>query len=429
MSKIITISILASSLLFAVTPNEINKEAILFLKENQPIKAYNLLKTEYKNNNFDNQTLFLLGTSAKQNGDTDNAIKYFEELLTKDTGAMRVRLDLAMLYYKVKNLDKAKDLLFIVKSSNPPKKVGDNIDNFLATIQKGVQKNYSLYASIGYLYDSNVNAGPDTDTVLIYNLPFTLSSDAKETSDTAIKYSFGVNHMFQINKVAIQSNASFNAIDYKKIDTLDHQSLSLSTGPAWRQNQKTTFSFPLILNVTKIGHIDKYYSVNKGISPQINYKYLPNLSLTTRLSLSNKNYYKKPLRESNSWILSPSLRYFLNQSSWINMSGYRGKVSSKTITSSNNSNGMNLGYFKSFSQKINIFISSSINKTNYHGTENAYNKSRKDTFKSVSANLSYYIEGINSNLSFNTNYTTNSSNIEMYDYNRKQISINISKSF
>ncbi len=427
--RIATISILTSSLLLGATTKEINKEATRFLKSNQPTKAYNLLEKEYKNKNFDNQTLFLLGTSAKQSGDLKNAIKYFELLLSKDKGANRVRLDLAMIYYKTKNLEKAKELLLIVKSSNPPKKVGDNIDNFLATIKKGVPKNYTLSASIGYLYDSNVNAGPDTNTVLMYNLPFTLNADAKETSDKAIKYSFGFNHMYPINGVAIQSSASFSSTDYTKLDNLDSQSLSLSSGPSWNHNQKTTFSVPLIVSISKIGHASDYYSVSKGISPQVSYKYLPNLSLSASLSLNWKSYYDKPEKKSDSITFSPSSKYFLNQSSWMSFGGYVGEEDSKTKTSSNNSHGLNLGYFKAFSQKMNIFLSTSVNNTDYDGTEVAYSKSREDASKSVSGNFSYFLDGIKSNLSFNASYTKNNSNIEMYDYDRKQIGITVSRSF
>lgn len=428
LNKLITILILTSSLLFGASVNEINKEATNFLKANEPSKSYNLLETEYKKGNFDNQTLFLLGTSAKLQNDFDNAIKYFEELLSRDKGAHRVRLDLASLYYQKQNFDKAKELLLIVKSSNPPKKVGDNIDNFLAAIEKGVPKNWNISFSLGYLYDSNVNAGPNTDTVLMYNLPFTLSSDAQENSDQAIQYSFGFNHIKQLDTFAWQSSVGVNVTDYRNIHTLDSKSIYLSTGPSFKK-EKATYSVPLIFNTSIIGHQNRYYSISKGISPQMSYQLKPNLSLSASLSLQNKTYYKASDKESNSITFSPSTRYFLNQSSFVNLGAYFGKENSKTETSSNNSKGLNLGYYKAFNQKLNVYLSTSINQTDYDGIEVAYSKSREDTSKSLSGNFSYFIEKINSNLSLNLSYTKNTSNIEMYDYDRKQVGLTLSKSF
>ena len=214
-----------------------------------------------------------------------------------------------------------------------------------------------------------------------------------------------------------------------KLHNLDSKSLSLSSGPSWQKDKKTTFSVPFIVNISKIRHINKYYSVSKGISPQIRYKYAPNLSFSTSLSLNHKDYYKAPLKESNSYTFSPSSKYFINQSSWMSFGGYLGKEDSKTETSSNKSKGLNLGYFKAYSKKMNIFLSTSINNTDYDGIEVAYSKSREDTSKSLSGNFSYFLDGIKSNLSFNVSYTKNNSNIEMYDYDRKQMGITLSRSF
>jgi len=428
-NKLITISLITSSLLFGANIKQTNDKAIEFLKANEPQKAYELLEQEYKADNFDNQTLFLLGTSAKQLGDIDSAIKYFEQLLKADNGAMRVRLDLAALYYKKGNLDKAKELLLIVKASNPPTKVGDNINNFLAAIERGIPKSYSISASIGYMYDTNVNAGPSTDTVLMYNLPFTLSDDAKQTKDHAKQLSVGINHRKSFESFILQSSANINITDYSKVDTLDTQSLSISSGPSWQINKQVNFSVPFIFNVLKVGHKDRYYSISKGIVPQLNYQYSPNLAIGSSLSLSHKDYYKNSDRRSNSYTISPYSRYFIDQSSWINMGAYYGRENSKTKTSANRSKGINLSYFKAFSKYININLTSSYSKTSYDEKEAAYDVIRDDNARVISATLSYYIPQIKSNLSLNTSYTRNRSNIDMYEYRRKQIGLNLSYRF
>jgi len=316
----------------------------------------------------------------------------------------------------------------IVKSSNPPKKVGDNIDNFLAVIAKGVPKSWNVSFNIGYQYDSNVNAGPDTDTVLMYNLPFTLSSDAKQSSDNAIKYGFNFNHIAKFDNFAWQSSFGANVTDYRTFNSLDSKSIYLSTGPTIKKG-RATYSIPLIANVLIIGHENKYYSISKGISPQVSYQLKQDLLLNGSLSLQNKKYYQQNNRESNSITFSPSIRKYIDQSSFINLGGYLGRENSHTQINSNNSKGINLGYYKAFSQKFNTYLSASWSHTNYDGEEVAYDKSRKDTSKSVSGNLNYFIDSIKSNITFNLSYTKNSSDIEMYTYSRKQVGLSISKRF
>ncbi len=78
---------------------------------------------------------------------------------------------------------------------------------------------------------------------------------------------------------------------------------------------------------------------------------------------------------------------------------------------------------------MNIYLSSSFSTTDYEGEEVAYSRGREDTSESISGNFSYFIENIKSNLSINTSYTKNESNIEMYRYDRTQVGISLSRSF
>jgi len=425
--KTITLSLLTSSLLIAsVNIEETNMQAIGLIKKNDLTQAYTLLEKVYNSGDFNNQTLFLLGTSAQKNGDIDSAIRYFEELLSKDESAQRIRLDLAVLYYKKKDLKKAKELLLVVKSSNPPKKVGDNIEKFLVAIKRGVPKSYSSYVNIGYLVDSNANQGVSEDTIIIDNFRFDPADyDMQKTSDTAVKYGFGLNHIKTFGSTyALQSSVNINMINYSELDNLDSKSLSLSVAPTWKQNKKTTISIPLIASVIKYGHTDKYFSISKGIAPQINYKVKKDLSLNAVLGLNWKDYYQASEKESHSWSFSPSAKYLINQSSWINLGGYLGKENSKTNTSSNSAKGLNLGYYKGLNKEINLYLATSYNKTAYDGSAN-----REDKALMISGTLSCFVDTINSSISLNLSQTKNNSNLDIYEYKRNLIGLNLGYRF
>jgi len=322
-------------------------------------------------------------------------------------------------------------LLLVVKASNPPKKVGDNIEKFLVTIDKGVPKNYSLFANIGYIVDSNANQATADDTIILNNgRNFNLSDDAQKTRDTAVQYGFGINHIKTFgSNYALQSSAVINMVNYNKLDELDSSSLSASVAPTWKQNKKTTISIPLIANVIKYGHEDRYYSRSMGIAPQINYMLQPNLSLTTSLVLNWKDYYKQADKESDSWTFSPSAKYLINQSSWVSVGAYIGAEDSKTSSDSNDMYGINLGYYKGLTKEANLYLSTSYNDTSYDDSLDFFDKKREDKKFTVSGNISYFVDQIKSNISLNLSHTKNDSNLELFEYTRDVVSINLGYRF
>ena len=80
------------------------------------------------------------------------------------------------------------------------------------------------------MYDINANAGTTENTILLFNLPFPLSNDAKQSSDNALKYNFGFHHQKNIGQnIQIRSNIGFARTDYNKLNTLDLMSLSATS--------------------------------------------------------------------------------------------------------------------------------------------------------------------------------------------------------
>ena len=188
MKKIIKTIVLLSSFSLAHAANnaETLSEASGLLKKGQSSEALSLLLKRHEATSASAQEWFLLGLSAKQSGNLLDAADYFESVLAIDPNAERVKLELAAISYQLGNRDKAEVLLLDVKASNPPAGVISNIDRFLATIEasKG-QKNWRVSASAGWIYDSNVNAGPNEDLISMFGLPFKLSDDAQSTEDNA----------------------------------------------------------------------------------------------------------------------------------------------------------------------------------------------------------------------------------------------------
>ena len=210
-------------------------------------------------------------------------------------------------------LDDSRAELVAVRSMNPPEQVRQNIDGFIAQVDqaranpnagpRGPQKNWSAYITAGFTSDSNVNAGPDTNTVFLFDLPFTLSSDAQETSDTAFFVRTRINHQAQLdNGVVWRSSARLNFNSYFEAVDYDITSIYASTGPSFQINDQTGLSIPVTYNLLSYNEQGSWYSQSWGIAPRLQYAAQDNLQLYLDISLSHKRYNNDGDRDLTAFI-------------------------------------------------------------------------------------------------------------------------------
>jgi len=418
-----TLSVVA----YAADNNE--KEAQRALIQGNARQAYDLLIKSYQDGTISNQGLFLLAMASKEDGKLDESEKYLTELIQKEPTAPRVKLELAEVTYLKGNVEKTKALLLDVKASNPPQKVGQNIDKFLAILESGAPKSRNAYASIGFMYDSNVNQGPTIDTVLMYSLPFSLDANAKNNDDWATVLKAGADYTHRLNdKWALQASAGFNSINYRTIDSFDLINLSLSAGASYHEGL-WTLSVPYVLNRVTIGHDRNYYSFSHGIAPQVAYQLSQQIMLQSSLAYQKKHYENNSDRDGHAVTFSPSVRYIIDNSSYATLGGYVGRETSGIETAANSSRGVNVGYYNALSREWIFYISPSYSKTDYDGIEAAYGVGRTDKHFELTANLNYLIEAWKTNVTLSFTHMKNASSIDMYDYKRQQTMLALTKNF
>ena len=116
----------------------------------------------------DEQFDFNFGISAAQSGHYNQAIFSFERLLQAYPKNLRFRLELARCHYFLSNYYAAEREFKNVEKHQPPEKVQQQIDKFLASIaeqKQQVTQSWLLGAGIAGGYDSNINAATDLDAV------------------------------------------------------------------------------------------------------------------------------------------------------------------------------------------------------------------------------------------------------------------------
>jgi tetratricopeptide (TPR) repeat protein len=183
--------------------------------------------------------MWWIGTSAMNTGNLEMAVKKFKEMLTVDPNLHRVRLELSATYFKLGRYDEANKELLIVKAANPPPEVLANIDRMLTAIKEQQrQVTLGFRFGMGYMWDSNVSAGPDNQTLNIGTgtSTFTLAEDAAKVSDGAVVNSVGVNLLYDFGDkqgFMWNSDVSLYSTAYSKYGKYNYLMTDVSTGLWW----------------------------------------------------------------------------------------------------------------------------------------------------------------------------------------------------
>lgn len=423
--------VLSVSCVNAANNQQTFQQAVTFLKSGLASEAYDLLQKNHEASSVNPQEWFLLGVTAKQKGKLNEAKKYFYKVVSLDPKAARPKLELASIAQQQGDTDKAKQLLLDVKASNPPPGVLATIDRFLASLEaQKSKKNWRLHASYSLLLDDNVNAGPLVDTITLYGVPFTLSSDAKKTSDQANVINLGFDYLASIsNSLGWQSSLSFNQTNYNYLNNLDTVSWSGSTGPAWRPNKKIIVSLPIAANKVIIGHSDLYYYISYGLSPQFRYMSNQFLSYSLGVSYFEKFYLNNSSRDSASYSVSPSFDYRTSDKGTIRFGISASTDDSDLKYLSNDLMGINMSYFHNYSKNLIMTTSINFSDVSYKGIEAAYTEKRHDLSRRINIGLSYRISDIDSDVALSISDSDNSSNQSINTHTRQQINLSLKKSF
>lgn len=427
-----TLALLAAiSPAYAANTPETLGIASQLLKDGKANEALELLQVEHHPATASAQEWFLMGVAAKQAGKLDDAVDYFEKVLAIDPKADRVKLELAAVTYQLGNAERAKTLLLDVKAARPPAGVVSNIDRFLATIESNQgQKNWRVRASAGWIYDSNVNAGPNEDVIAMFGLPFRLSKDAKPAEDNAYLLNLGFDHVIPINgSIGWQSNIGINWRDNATVDNLDSLYVSGSSGPVWKQNGHLIWSMPLVADWVRYGHTNDYFSFSYGLAPQVRYLASQSLAFSLSTTVRGKSFDQQSERELVSWTVTPSVDYQVTQDDSIRFGVTAGQEHSGIAYYTNDRWFLSANYFHNFSKEFIAILNTSYGDAFYQGKEAAYNDIRQDTRASVGVDLIYHVNDFNTDVVTSASYTSNDSNLAIYEYDQTQVSVNLRSAF
>ena len=225
------------------------------------------------------QATFERAMQERARGDLHEAIRSFETLLSQNPALNRARVELAVAYYHAMDHRAAlQQARLVLADPNTPPTVRKNLERLVAQIEAEAQPHrWSHNVSLGWLHDSNVTAGPSSQSYDAGGTLLGVESGAVKRSDSALTYAFGVSHRWfspfrpgigeRDGALLWQSQAQFNKVAYRHETAYNLQVLSLSTGPAWISPPRLRAAAPLQYDRLDLGG-DHYLDI-VGSSPSV----------------------------------------------------------------------------------------------------------------------------------------------------------------
>lgn len=370
-------------------------------------------------------------------------------LLAANPSLSRARLELARVYYLSQDYGAARlEAQRVLDDPNTPPTVQATVLAFLAQIDADEaryaarhQWTPSFYA--GLMYDSNINYGLAQDIVDIGGLPFIVSPDSKEKSGGAAVLNTGIAHTFNPNRrfEAGEDTGSFvwqseaNAYYRAYFDESDFNLgvLTLRTGPAWIVPGRWRAYVGLQADEIFLGGdaLALFTSLNPGAIWQVG----ENWEVALDGIITQRDYHDGDESGRDGWYEAGNLavgRYFSQRSVLVQAGVSYANFDADDEPFSYQGPEVFVGFNAAAWTNGAVFARISYRWYDFSGEEPGFDTPRDDTELRTLLGFQHdFREGWLDRWSLigSWSYTDNQSNVAIYEYDRNQVSLGLSRRF
>ena len=423
------------------------RDAEALMKAGRPAEAYNLLLPLEFDRSGEVRFDYLIGIAALDSGKPDKATLAFERVLAVDPNFAGARLDMARAYYQLGDLTRAQTEFETVSKQNPPEAARVTIRKYLDAIaaqQAAKQTRSSAYVEVGLGHDTNVNnstSQSQIDVPVFGNQTFTLNPTNLKTADNYYSAATG-------GEVSHNLNASWGLyagadvrqrgnITQTRFDTL---SLDGRAGVTFTDSGK---------NIFRIGGTGGRYNLARvhdrdstGFSADWRHVYSP-ANQVSLFAQHGRNRFVDPAMTINDFdqtILGTGWLHALadRQSVMFGSLFLANENDVAPVTPANPSGGRADGNKQSLGvraggqtamrEDTELFASLGFQSGSYDKTNASFLRKRKDRHLDLSAGANWHWDK-NWTLRPQFNYARNYSDIVIYRYNRRDISLTVRRDF
>ncbi len=373
------------------------------------------------------EALFLMGEVESRQENYDKAVPYYRRILVDHPELVRVRLDLARALFESHD-DEAAEYHFRLVLAQPdlPQSVVDNVYRYLAAIRE--RKRYIFFLKLGVAPDTNINAAPALNQVMLFGLPFTLSEPAKQKSGVGLVVSTNGEYLTPLAPdIRLRTGASLYRAEYPGSSAFDDMQLRLDAGPQ--------FLFPrsdvsVLAVLAKRWFGNDPYNEGHGGRIEASHLFTDRLRLEGYIEGLDLSYHTQTFLDGFGVDGVLFSTYGLNSSSFVRLITGAGTQRTQSDAFSNYSLRLGVAYQQDFPYGVTAYLEPDVTLTQYDATNVLFGKRRHDT--TVSARLALnkrdlQLFGFSPVLSYT--FSRDISNIDFFGFVRNQFEIGLIRDF
>lgn len=394
---------------------------------------------------------FIEAIESRDAGDLFGAIEDLERLLPIAPNPGRVRIELAVAYYRAALFDKAKAAARrVLDDPATPEQVRQTVSLFLREIeaqeealQASAKARHSVsgVVSLGIGQDGNVNAGPGSDVIVIGGTELALTPGSVGRYDDFGVLNFRLHHEYQMPrplnigsrpvKGLWQSNFGLYRKSYQDISDFDLDVVSLGSGPALLS--RTNWRAKLHFQVDYIRLDERKLGVYASLTPSYTLvRDKTEYTLTGQWLRRNFASRANDGLEGSRYGLGFDVAHRFNDrlSARAGVSFYR--TDARDDFKANDEPALFADLFYEPWRNGTVYLRANFKQNDYDSQEPLFLVGREDEQRSLTLGVSHsFYEGKVSEWGVNLSmtYTDNRSNVAIYDYERSVILAEVSRRF
>ena len=373
------------------------------------------------------EAAFQLAQIRLAQGKNRQAINLFLEILNRQPGLARVRLELARAYFLDKNYEDAAFQFEMVKGGDLPPEVLANIDRFLDAIRR--QKNWTLDFSLSPVTDSNLNqASGEREECLATEWGLLCRDLTDKAGGFGLSANATANYFWRFHQDwGLRATLGFYGTAYEE-DEYDDYSLYAALGPRYLWESGEASLQPTFRKRWVGG---RQYSEENGLRLDARriYKRLILDAGAAWAMTSYEDAYIHSVLKGPSWNLFFQPRYILTNQTFVQAGVAFMRDDTKVKAYASDSWRYALGAYHNFSYGFSLFVEGSLMETDYKARQSYATRDnkwvsavRKDDIWQLSSTLSSNVferYGLTPSLQYT--FTRRDSNIWSREYDRHRL--------
>ncbi|MCW8888043.1 MAG: surface lipoprotein assembly modifier [Gammaproteobacteria bacterium] len=400
--------------------------------QNQYAKAYQLATENRDQLEGDLEFDFLYGVAAIDTGHVNEGVFALERVVFSQPKNHLARLELARGYFLQGDDTRSRQAFERVLKVKPPESVVKIVNKFIAAIrvrESQYKSSSTAYVDIEVGSDSNVNAGPERNTLGIFENILSASSFANKDSYTNISFGGKYNRPLTPHS-SMFLNADASIRNNMKETVNNNWQMTFQGGRQW-QLEKMKYRLALVgQQYTLDGSTNRNML---GVNFEGSYATSKLKQYTFTANLMDMQHPDSAVYDSTQLTLGLSTFTKADKVTWyggISTGLQSAKENSETAKSGADRTifGANFGSLYSIDNRSSINVSIATDLSNYTGIYFGSTSKRKDTYSKLAVT---YNRLINDQWKYRVglNYSQNSSNVALLAYKRTQLLVGFQRVF